>query len=88
MARYLRTSAVVDALHLNRDAQPADIADFASRAKADFDVNIKPSSVRLTDRKGGYRLDASVGDWLVLIEGALSVWGNSEFVDIHEYVSG
>ena len=85
MSRHLRTSAIVDALHLNRDAQPADIADFVSSAKADFDVNIKPSSIVL--KGGGYRMDANVGDWLVIEDGILSVYENDPFISIHEWVS-
>ena len=84
---YLRTAAKVRALHLNAEAQPDDIADFVSRVQADFDVQIKPSSVVLTNRKGGYRLDARVGDWLVITEhGDLAVYGNDEFNSIHEYL--
>ena len=84
---YLRTSAKVRALHLNRDAQPSDIADFVSRVPDDFDVQIKPSSIVLVNRKGGYQLDAVVGDYLVITEqGALAVYGNDEFNSIHEYL--
>ena len=84
MSKYLRKSAIVVALHLNRDAQPADIADFVSRATTDFDVNIRPSSVVL--KGGGFQMVADVGDWLVIDHGILSVWGNTEFNEIHEYI--
>ena len=87
MTRYLRTSAIVHALHLNKDALPADIADFVTEANGDFAVNIKTSSVVLRNRKGGYRLDAVVGDWLVRSEqNELGVYGDDEFRSIHEYV--
>ena len=84
---YLRTSAKVRALHLNRDAQPADIADFVSRVAVDFDVQIKPSSIVLVARAEGFKLDAVVGDWLVIDKGQLAVWGNDEFNSIHEYLA-
>ena len=83
MSRY-RQTLEVEGLHLNADAQPADIADFVSRAARDFDVNIRPSSVVL--RSGRHEVKAEVGDWLVLLDGHLSVWGNSEFVDHHERI--
>ena len=85
---YLRTAGKVRALHLNKDAQPSDIADFVSLAPEDFDVKIKPSSVVLVNRRGGFRLDAAVGDWLVITDAnELAVYGNDEFTSIHEYLA-
>ena len=82
--KYLRKSAIVVALHLNRDAQLPDIADFVSRAREDFNVNVRPSTVVLTG--GGFKMVADVGDWLVVDHGILSVWGDEEFRTIHEYI--
>ena len=82
--KYLRKAAVVEALHLNRDAQPGDIADFVSRANEDLSVNIRPSSVVIIG--SGYKSTARVGDWLVIDHGILSVWENDPFNSIHEYV--
>ena len=89
---YLRRAGKVRALHLSSelslDELLSGVADFVSLAPDDFDVKIKPSSIVLTNRKGGFRLDAAVGDWLVITENdELAVYGNDEFNSIHEYLT-
>ena len=89
---YLRTAGKVRALHLSPESSLDEllsgVADFVSLAPDDFDVQIKPSSVVLVNRRGGFRLDATVGDWLVITDhNELAVYGNDEFNSIHEYLA-
>ena len=85
--KWHRKSAIVDALHLNSDAQPDEIIDFVSRANEDMDVAIRPSAVYL--RRHGQEFKLPVGYWLVLdADGALTPVDNDSFIVQYEYVGG
>ena len=85
MTRFHRKSALVDALHLNQQVQPDTIANFVSRAKADVDVNIRPSAIVL--KVNGWDFKLPVGWWLILdAGGTLSHMDNDTFMSQHDWI--
>ena len=85
MSRWLRKAAVVEALHLNRDVQPADIADFVSKAREDVGVSMRTSKVIIT-HSDGTKMDAPLGWWIILDGGLLYVVDNDTFIRQYETI--
>ena len=86
--QWHRKSAIVQALHLNRDAQPSDVANFVSAAKEDYGATGQSSLYRLKRRHDDRVYYAYLGDWLVLDNGHLSIVDNDTFMAQHEGISG
>ena len=86
MAKYLRVSAVVDALHLNRDVELDTVVDFVTRAVDDLGVSARSDRWIITMRER--ERHALVGDWLILSRtNQLTVLDNDAFLSQYEWVS-
>ena len=85
MSRWLRKAAVVEALHLNKDVQPDQIADFVSKVREDLGVSMRTNKVIIT-RSDGSTIDCPLGWWIIVQDGFLSGADNDTFIREYEHI--